>query len=298
MIYAIGLASDGTLEHFTREAARRSVAVTLIDLDDVVSAGDWRLAIPDDGESWMSTGDERFDLGTADAYFCRIADLSSPAIDEARTLRRQCLTTALACWLDDVPGTVVNRPSIRPGNGSKPLHELTLDRRGFDVPDSVTSSDPERLRAFAAAGPTIVKAMCGVRANSGLVGPGAFDGFIPPQGPVHLQRYIPGADVRAHVCGSRVYAERIVSSVVDYLTAAPDQVSYTPCELPGDVADRVIACTRESGMAFAGWDFKVDDDGRHWFLGVDPMPGYHSYDRRCDGAMSAALLGLLAGEAA
>jgi glutathione synthase/RimK-type ligase-like ATP-grasp enzyme len=298
MIYAIGLASDGTLGHFTREAAQRRIPVTLIDLDAVVSAGDWRLAIPDDGESWITTGEQRFDLGTADAYFCRIADLSPLETDEARALRWQCLTTALACWLDGVPGTVVNRPSIRSDNGSKPLHELTLLRRGFAVPDSVTSSDPGRLRAFAATGPTIVKAVCGARANSRLVGPDAFDGFIPPQGPVHLQRYVPGVDVRAHVCGSRVYAERIVSSVVDYRTAAPDQVSYAPCELPGDVADRLIACTRESGMAFAGWDFKVDDDGRHWCLEVNPMPGYDWYDRRCDGAISGALLELLAGDAA
>ncbi|GLW08066.1 hypothetical protein Misp01_31960 [Microtetraspora sp. NBRC 13810] len=298
MIYALGLASDGTIAHFTAEAARRSVPVTLIDLHDVLSGGDWRLAVPDDGQSWLATAGQRYDLDADAAYYCRLIDLSSLEPDPGHALRWQSLVVALSAWLDHVPGTVVNRPGAGSDNGSKPLHEMNLHSLGFDVPESVTSSDRDRLRAFAAAGPTIVKALSGVRADSRLVGPADFDDFVPAQGPVHLQRYVRGSDIRAHVCGPDVYAEEIVSAAVDYRTAPAGQARYEPCDLPAELADRLVDRTRRLGLAFAGWDLKVDADRRHWCLEVNPMPGYDWYDRRLDGAVSAALLGLLTGEAA
>jgi hypothetical protein len=294
VIFAIGLTSDGTLAHFAGEAARRAVAVTTVDLHDVVAGGDWRLAIPDDGRSWLTAAGQRYDLDAGASYFCRIVDLSSLE-DEDRRLRWQSLIAAVTAWLDHVPGTVVNRPGLHSDNGCKPLHELTLSRHGFAVPESITSSDRGRLRAFAAAGPAIVKALSGVRADSRLVTPGDLDSFDIVQGPVHLQRYVAGNDVRAHVCGAHVYAQEISSTAVDYRTAAEAQVTYAPCDLPGELVTRMIGCTRASGLAFAGWDFKVGEDRQYWCLEVNPMPGYDWYDRRLDGAISAGLVDLLTG---
>lgn len=294
MIFAVGLTSDGTLAHLADEAARRGVAVTTIDLHDVVADGDWRLAIPDDGRSWLTAAGQRYDLDAAASYFCRIVDLSSLE-DEGRWLRWQSLIAAVTAWLEQVPGTVVNRPGLHSDNGCKPLHELTLSRHGFAVPESIASSDRSRLRAFAATGPTIVKALSGVRADSRLVTPRDFDSFDIVQGPVHLQRYVAGKDVRAHVCGSKVYAQEITSSAVDYRTAAETEATYVPCDLPEELVARMVDCTRESGMAFAGWDFKVGEDWQHWCLEVNPMPGYDWYDRKLDGAISAGLVDLLTG---
>ncbi len=291
MIYAIGVGSDGTFGHFVEAAASHGVEIVSVDLREVAAGGDWRLAIPDDGRSWLATATERYALDPEGSFFCRIIDLSALQRDVARARRWQGLVAALLAWLDHVPGLVVNRPEVRADNGSKPLHELSLARAGFAVPESLTSSDPARLRAFAAAGPTIVKAASGVRATSRLVGPADFAGFIPWQGPVHLQRYITGTDVRAHVVGMRVHAEEIISAAVDYRAAPPDEVTFAPCE--PHLSRRMIEYTKESGMSFAGWDFKVAEDGAHWCLEVNPMPGYDWYDRRLEGAVSASLLDLL-----
>ncbi|MFJ9820104.1 RimK family alpha-L-glutamate ligase [Streptomyces sp. NPDC101151] len=295
MIYAVGVATDGTLAHFTTEAADRSAEVTLVDLGDLVHRGSWRLALPDDGDSWILVGDQRHDLGPEDGYFCRLADLSAFEDDAARTVRWRSLMASLTAWLDRVPGVVVNRPGAAGDNGSKPLHEVTLARHGFDVPESLTSSDPARLRAFAGGGPAIVKALSGVRADSRLVAPAEFDDFVPQQGPVHLQRYVAGSDVRVHVLGDELHAEEAVCAAVDYRTAPLDEVEFRPHHLPSGLATRIAACTRGLGLAFAGWDLKRDTDGRYWCLEANPMPGYDWYDRRLGGAVTTSLLRLLTG---
>ncbi|MEV8462054.1 MULTISPECIES: ATP-grasp domain-containing protein [Streptomyces] len=289
MIYAVGLSSEGTLAHFAAGADGLGVPVRTVDLRAAVEQGDW----------WLTLGGDRparigeHTLDPEGAYYCRITDLSALQEDPGQALHWRWLTTALTAWLDHIPGLVVNRPSVRSDNGSKPLHEHALARAGFPVPASVTSSSAERLRAFAAAGPTLVKAVSGVRADSRLLDASDLDGFHPWQGPVHLQRYVEGRDVRAHVVGDRVHAEEIVSTAVDYRTD-PDAV-FRPCELPAPLAGRMVRHTAQLGMAFAGWDFKVSADGTHWCLEVNPMPAYDWYDRRLGGAITASLLALLQG---
>ncbi|MFI1366603.1 RimK family alpha-L-glutamate ligase [Streptomyces griseochromogenes] len=289
MIYTVGLASESTFAHFTASAGARGVPVRAIDLRQAVESGDWRLTLGGDRSARLGGQD----LDPEASYYCRIADLAALQGDHESAQRWRWLTTALTAWLDHIPGLVVNRPSIRSDNGSKPLHERSLSRAGFQVPASITGSSPQRLLAFAEAGPTLVKAISGVRATSRLVGPADLAGFESGQGPVHLQRYVAGRDVRAHVVGDQVHAERIVSGAVDYRTD-PD-AEFTPCELPGPLAEQMVRHTADLGMSFAGWDFKIADDGTHWCLEVNPMPAYDWYDRRLDGAITASLLGLLRG---
>ncbi|GGY01118.1 ATP-grasp domain-containing protein [Streptomyces hiroshimensis] len=289
MIYAVGIASERTIEHFTAGAGARGVEVETVDLREAAEQGDWQLTMGGDRPARLGG----HTLDPEGAYYCRITDLSALQEERGRALHWRWLTTALTAWLDHIPGLVVNRPSIHSDNGSKPLHEWTLTRAGFTVPESVTGSSPQRLQAFAEAGPTLVKAVSGVRADSRLVEARDLADFHPWQGPVHLQRYVEGQDVRAHVVGAHVHAEEIVSGAVDYRTD-PDAV-FTPCELPGPLAERMVRHTAHLGMSFAGWDFKVAEDGTHWCLEVNPMPAYDWYDRRLGGDITASLLGLLQG---
>ncbi|MFJ9865992.1 RimK family alpha-L-glutamate ligase [Streptomyces sp. NPDC101165] len=289
MIYAVGLAAESTFAHFTAEAEERGVPVRVVDLRQAVDAGDWHLVVGGDRSARLGGRD----LDPEASYYCRVADLAALQQDRESAQQWRWLATALAAWLDHIPGLVVNRPSIRSDNGSKPLHERSLSQAGFRVPASITSSSPQRLRAFTATGPTLVKAVSGVRATSRLVTAADLAGFDPGQGPVHLQRYMAGRDVRAHVVGERVHAEEIVSGSVDYRTDR--DAEFAPCELPGPLAEQVVRHTADLGMAFAGWDFKVAGDGTYWCLEVNPMPAYDWYDRRLGGAISASLLGLLQG---
>jgi hypothetical protein len=201
MIYVIGIDSDRTFRHFISETVERGIEVQAINLRDVILTGEWRLTLPDDGFSWLSIGEKKYELDPQGSYYCRIIDLSTVQSELTQAMRWRGLVAALSSWLEHIPGTVINRPGGRSDNFSKPLHEYSLQSWGLKVPPTITSSNPEFLADFARKGITIVKPASGIRADSRIVKAEEFQDFHPDQGPVHLQRYVAGADVRAHVVG-------------------------------------------------------------------------------------------------
>jgi len=110
-----------------------------------------------------------------------------------------------------------------------------------------------------------------------------------------FQRQVEGADIRAHVVGNVVIAVRIDSNVTDY--RLDSDAVYTPIELPPALVGQMTVAARDMGLAFSGWDFKLDADGVFWVLEANPMPGYNSYDRRLGGRITGALVDLLHGRA-
>lgn len=285
MLYAVGLNNDKTLRQFVDLAPAGEV--TLVDLHALFRTG-WRFSVP--AESGPSGALEP--LGWLDpraGYYVRVVDLS-PVLEEPERSDWRAMLLGITSFLETVSGPVANRPGAHVHNGSKPLHEAWLAARGFDVPPAVTTADPNRIRAFLERhGCAIVKTLCGVRGTAQLVTVRDFDGFVPEQGPVHLQKVVQGYDVRVHMVGDTAHAEKIVADGVDYRERSVDS-RHDLMKAPDALVRRMARASREMGLAFTGWDFKVDADGRFWCLEVNPMPGYDSYDRRADGAISRSLL--------
>ena len=101
--------------------------------------------------------------------------------------------------------------------------------------------------------------------------------YSADRGPLHLQRLIPGYDIRAHVVGEEIFAVRIDGGpAVDYRTDR--HARYSAVTLPGELKALLVEATRAQGMVFSGWDLKVDADERLWCLESNPMPGYSFYD--------------------
>jgi hypothetical protein len=161
MIVAIGVDVDDTFATFVKNALDAGTEPLCVNLRVAVD-GAWRFDLPAKAPARLLYAGEEISLSPDDAYYCRLIDLSSGA--EPFVVKRwQGLMTALRAWLEAAPGRVVNRPSGGLHNSSKPLHEAVLRGLGLSVPESITSSNPETLRAFAREGPTISKAVCGVR---------------------------------------------------------------------------------------------------------------------------------------
>jgi len=293
-IYAVGVSGDRTLQRFVERTGARGHDVEMLDIGAVVDAS-WRVELGPEGDALViceAEGGER-SLDPASSYYVRTIDLSTVLPEPDATAWRH-LVAALSFFLDGAPGTVVNRPGAHNHNGSKPLHEAWLARQGFLVPPTLTSCERQRLVAFTRRhGGAIVKALAGTRGSAEWIGPSAFDEFEPDQGPVHLQRVVDGYDVRVHMVAREAFAERIDTDAVDYRDHDAE-TTYTQTCVPLELVDRMIAAARAMGLLFTGWDFRVDAEGRWWCLEANPMPGYDVYDRRCDGAISDALCGLLA----
>jgi hypothetical protein len=292
MITAIGVDVDDTFAQFVHHALEAGVTLRCINLRVAVS-GAWRFDLPPTGTAKIEYAGEVLTLAPDDAYYWRPIDLSVAETDPIASRRWHALLRSLRAWLDAVPGCVVNRPSGGAHNSSKPLHEALLRNLGLRVPDSVTSSDPDVMRAFVREGPTISKTVCGVRADAIAVTEDAFAGFDPASGPVHLQRLIAGDDARVHVVGEHVVAQVARVGAVDYRRAGAI-AEMEVVELPAALRDLLVAATSRVGLAFAAWDFKIDSDGTYWCLEANPMPGYGPYDLRCGGAISGALCRYLA----
>lgn len=287
MIVAIGLDVDDTFAWFVHRALEADAKLRCINLR-VAVGGAWRFDLPPGGPARIEHAGAVLTLEPDDAYYCRLIDLSAVETDQAIVRRWHALMSSLRAWLDADPGRVANRLSRGAHNGSKPLHEALLRDLGLRVPDSVTSSDADVLRAFVREGPAISKTVCGVRAEAVVVAEDAFADFDPASGPVHLQRFVAGDDVRIHVAGERIVAQVAQAGAIDYRRAGAI-AGMKVFEPPAPLRQLMVAATSRLGLAFAGWDFKIDADGAYWCLEANPMPGYSPYDGRCDGAISYAL---------
>jgi hypothetical protein len=292
MITVIGLGNDPTIRHFIDHAHHAGIAVRLVDLHELAS-GDWLFPLPGQDASWRHGGPVAT-VPKDDPCYVRIIDLSPATTSQRETLAWQGMLCGITAWLETIPARVINRPGHALDNGSKPLHEALLARLGFRVPPSITSSDADILAAFARL-PAVVKSISGIRADCWSVTPGDLAGFDPHSGPIHLQRRIEGADIRAHVVDQQVIAAEIVADSVDY--RIDSAAEYAPLELPDGLCARMVAAARDMRLEFSGWDFKRDRDGTCWLLEVNPMPGYHAYDRHLDGRITAALTATLLGDA-
>jgi hypothetical protein len=286
MIVAIGVDVDDTFVTFVQNALDAGTEPRCINLRVAVD-GAWRFDLPANAPAHLLYAGEEITLAPDDAYYCRLIDLSAGA-EPLAAKRWQGLMAALRAWLEAVPGRVANRPSGGLHNSSKPLHEAVLRGFGLRVPESITSSDPETLRSFAREGPSISKTVCGVRADTVMVTDADLTAFDGAGGPVHLQRCIAGDDARIHVIGTHIVAQRAEAGAVDYRCSG-GLARMTIFDPPDVLRDRLIETTPALGLAFAGWDFKIDAAGDYWCLEANPMPGYGPYDALCDGAISLAV---------
>lgn len=292
MICAIGIDADSTFVHFLAEATKRQVSVVAINLKAIVRSGDWRISIPDDGHSFVAIDGDFIELDPQASFFCRIIDLSSVQRDKEDAGSWRNVVNGLNAWLEHIPGKVINRPGSHAHNFCKPLHEDFMRRWGFSVPESLTSSNREQLLTFASSSETILKPLSGIRANSELIEIERLrDEFSRSQGPIHLQKFIPGVDVRAHVVENVVHSELILADAPDYRSGR--SLRFQPHQLPEDLERRLILATKTMGLSFAGWDFKLDHKGHYWCLEANPMPGYDGYDRRLGGRITESLLEML-----
>lgn len=288
MIGLAGTKADPVMIHFAARCLMRGVPFAVIDLVDIAATGDWSLSVPPSPDDGFA-GSEVVRLDELTGLYVR------PIFVGPRTglARWRGLVEGFETWLDETPLVVVNRPGAHQLNSYKPAHYAWLSANGLTVPPSLQSRDSLRLKAFLAAGRTVVKPLCGTRATTREIQIESLDRLEASEGPILVQRLIEGHDVRVHVIGDQVVACRFVSNAIDY--RSDRAAERTVIDIPTELAELLVGRTAEQGLLFAGWDFKVDRDGRYWSLECNPMPGYSYYDRACGGAISDALVRILGG---
>lgn len=183
--------------------------------------------------------------------------------------------------------------ALRDRRWVNPLHALAMDggwgkvrqlqvarRVGLEVPRTLMTNDPERLREFAAACPggVVYKPFA---CPDGLFATDVTERLrdarrlaeVREAPGIFQERVEKRADLRVTVMGERVFATEIDSqseevSRVDYRRRCYS-LPRRPHSLPDDVAGRLVALHRELGLEFGTCDFAVTPEGRHVFFEVN-----------------------------
>lgn len=203
------------------------------------------------------------------------------------------------------PGALlVNHPWRDDAAAQKTLQLAAAERAGLAIPPTLVTNDPDAARAFLAGrGPAgaIHKQLHATPEDwrrTRRVGPRGAAGLRDLRhAPRILQERIPGIDVRVTIVGDELFAADIDarrSPSPDDFRGFERDCRFAPCRLP----DREEAALRRVmdglGLAFAAIDFRRDDDGRWWFLDLNPAGQWRFVERRTGQPITAALAALLA----
>ena len=249
-------------------------------------------------EARMVVGGAEIDLAGVDGIYARPLALPVSA-DPVDGLRADTFQSGFLEWLDAAPGVVVSRPRAMDSNSSKPFQAQLIARFGFEVPDTLVSSDPEEVLAFRRHhGRVVYKSTGGVRSVVRELDDGAAARLALLRTlPAMFQAHVAGTDVRVHVVGARVFATEVRSDATDYRYAGDRDadVVLTTCGLPDAVE---VGCRRLAaglGLPLCGIDLRRRPDGGWVCFEVNPMPAYSYYEAATGQGIAQAIVSLLTG---
>jgi glutathione synthase/RimK-type ligase-like ATP-grasp enzyme len=229
----------------------------------------------------------KIDLRTVGAAYIRP---QQSAADDGRA------DAALIAWADLTRAGVVNRPAAMAANNSKPYQLGLIARLGFDVPDTLVTTDPEQARRFRRRhGRVIYKSVSGISIVSQLDEAHLERLADVANGPTQFQQHIAGEDVRVHVVDEEVFATCARSRADDYRYAsrADATLELTMAEIPAAIADRCRAASRAMGLPVTGIDLRHTPDDRWVCFEVNPSPAFTFYEHATGQPIGAAIAQLL-----
>jgi hypothetical protein len=293
-----GDGADGPFELVASALRARGAELMVVDQRDILATAlDWQAGA--EVHATVRVGDRVCDLADVSAVYVRTYDWR--ALPALRTLpaggpewrHAATLEQALYAWLEITPARVINRPSCMASNGSKPYQAELIRQHGFEVPETLITTDPETARDFIAGhGAVIYKSISGVRSIVSRLTPAKLErlGDIV-WCPTQFQALVAGVDHRVHVIGDQVYACEILCAADDYRYAAHAGASaeIRVTTLPGDVTERCRRLARALGLDFAGIDLRRRPDGGWVCFEVNPSPGFSYYEQATGQPMAAAV---------
>jgi glutathione synthase/RimK-type ligase-like ATP-grasp enzyme len=231
----------------------------------------------------VDAGDLRIELGRIQGWYLRPRGPTSAQ------------ATVLLAVAGGLPAAVpvVNRPAAGRSNNSKPYQGVLLAAAGLSVPDTLVTSDPDAAREFLTRHRRVVyKSISGVRSVVSAVDHAEELDRIG-HGPVQLQEWIDGLDVRVHVVGREWFATAVESDVTDYRFGG--EVVMAQLEIPEQLGKLLVQVTAGMGLLVAGVDLRRTPDGGWRCFEINPSPGFTFYEDRTGQPIAAAIARLLRG---
>jgi glutathione synthase/RimK-type ligase-like ATP-grasp enzyme len=282
-----GTVDDPPVARVLDALAERGVDAIHID-DRALTGVSYELRLSPQLDGWLQVESQRIDLADVDGLYLRPGEQDDAGATTSATL----LVVAEA-----IAATVVNRPSAGRSNLSKPSQLSLIEAAGLTTPDTIVTSDAVAAKAFLARHDRIVyKSISGFRSIVNTIDttePERLDRI--GHGPVQLQQWIDGLDVRVHVVGDRCFATSVTSTASDYRYASADEstVELARFDVPERLHEQLVSLTHAMGLVVSGIDLRRTSDG-HWFcFEVNPSPGFTYYEEHTGQPIAEAIAELL-----
>jgi glutathione synthase/RimK-type ligase-like ATP-grasp enzyme len=206
-------------------------------------------------------------------------------------------STSMLTVAATMKGTVVNPPLAGWSNHAKPFQSTLIAAAGLPVPPTLVTTDPRAARCFLAThGRIVYKSISGVRSIVATIGDEEADRLDGVRtGPVQLQRWVDGLDVRVHVVGERWFATAVEGEGDDYRysSVGGEGPCMRPYALPDELGARLVGLTSSLGLVVSGIDLRRAPDGTWCCFEVNPSPGYTFYEERTGQPIAGAIADLL-----
>ncbi|WP_170145544.1 ATP-grasp domain-containing protein [Salinimonas sediminis] len=179
----------------------------------------------------------------------------------------------------------------------KPQQLYRAVQHGLTIPVTCIGNDPSRMQQFLAEHEqTIIKPVHG----------GAFTELyrhrelqaqqptcLPVTGPMTLQEYIEGTNIRSYVINTTVISAELRSACVDFRQDTNTQAFAH--ELPEALTQTVLALFNQLGMQWGAIDWRLDDQGRYVFLEANPAPRFTYFEQATGYAVASKMAETLIG---
>ena len=308
MILLVTNKRDLTTDFIVVELRRRGRAFHRLNTEDMPQAS--VRFDPRAGGRWaIETSDLDLRLEDVGAAYYRRPGAPEPAEarDEAtaKYLADEWSAVTKALW-NALEGRWLSSPFAILRAEDKPRQLAMASALGFDVPETLISNDFAAASAFVAKAGAIGKPLRHSLVERGDAGEVLFTARLDPLrpmdqtavslAPVIYQREVRKAyDVRATVIGDRVFAAAIHSqdhdeTEVDWRSGTRLDLRHEAIELPADIIDKCRALTQKLDLRYGAIDLIADQDGRYWFLEINPNGQWAWIERRTGLPLASAIV--------
>ncbi|WP_049921661.1 ATP-grasp domain-containing protein [Halopiger djelfimassiliensis] len=307
-VLLLGPGSDPQLTAVENELEQRSVETTVWDADEWPDDGS--LTVRQDGATTrLAVGDTAVDPSSIHTVYLRNFALNPRLPDYRDRLEErpfalinqlreyQAVVESMLAHLADRGVRLVNPLDTLDIHRQKPWQLSVLGGAGIPIPNTLTTTDPDAVRAFADRVDEVVyKPVGGGGYASLLTDDDLTDDRLEllSNSPVQFQERIEGEDIRLFVVGGEVVAAaRIVSDELDYRTEDHDVERIDPASLETDLERAAVETAAALDLSFAGVDIVAGAD-RFCVLEANPSPMFAAFDDLAGTDVAGALAEFLA----
>lgn len=291
MILVWGSTGDAPVAAVLDALGDRGAGVLFLD-DDALPSLRYDLVLGAKPEGWLEIDGRKIGIdGISGVYLRPGVQRAGAAIPAA----------ALLSAFQTHDATVINRPAAGRSNHVKPFQLASLAAAGLATPDTLVTTDVGAARAFLGRhGRIIYKSISGIRSIVAAIEIGTTSADQLDRlghGPVQLQQWIEGTDVRVHVVGDSWFATSVTSDATDYRYAGPDgkPAVLRACDVPDSLGRQLVSVTRGMGLLVSGVDLRRSPGGAWTCFEVNPSPGFTYYEAHTGQPIVAAIVDLLCG---